>query len=257
MENTQMSKKMRQKKQKMDIGKLWGFQKWKAMVVAALLCFVGSQAMAQTSWTSTNLAAGTYWVTSGASAATVTIRKGSSQGNSTLVGYYNMIGPLTIKSGRVNIHFQNTYQVRMAGTISVQNTAQLYIYVDGANRSIIRYTDYLPMIQCLGNSSLNINPDKTYRFTIDGGAVFDTPNDGRTTYHTDSRKGELIRLHSGCNIYNTLLQNAYANNNGGALSFYEGTAYRYITLEDVEIRGIQAPYVVLLASGDHPITAGG
>ena len=205
-----------------------------------------------TTWTGDLVDGSTYRVTSLSDYTFNVYRDGNP------AGYYSELGPLYTRNGTVTIIFDNDYAIRAIGTIRVEGTATLNVDVQGGDRTIKRASNYDNMFDAGQNSTMIINAAKAHRFIIDGGAVYATANDGRTAYNRSSYRGRLFYVEGGFELYNAILQNDYSHTLPGSFSFqtyHNSYTIRDAIFEDVEIRGIQAPYCLLIGgASNHNIT---
>lgn len=193
----------------------------------------------------------TYTITSESSDIFKVACSGSTYHNQ----FYKYIGNVTAQSGTVTLAFNNTSTVLMKGTVKAGGTSKVNVTVNG-NRTLKRAATYNYMFNVDTDATMNINTANSYTLTLDGGSTFATSGDGRTKWNTSSFSGTMMHVQGTLTMKKTVLQNSFFSGHAPSIRFNSGREnHKNATLQNVEIKGMQGPSVLIITGNDfHNIT---
>ncbi len=204
-------------------------------------------------WTGTldKVSSNTYTITSENSEIFKVACSGSTYHNQ----FYKYIGNVTAPSGTVTLAFNNTSTVLMKGTVKAGGTSTVNVTVNG-NRTLKRAATYNYMFNVDTDATMNINTANSNTLTLDGGSTFATAGDGRTKWTTTSYSGTMMHVQGALTMKKTVLQNSFFSGHAPSIRFNSGREnHKNATLQNVEIKGMQGPSVLIITGNDfHNIT---
>ena len=248
------------------------FLNLKAMLVMALVCFMTVQGFSA-DWTGKLRNGITYTVTT----TTGNKFRVSCPGDSNFDGNeYDGIGDNLYCQhyDEATIVFNNTSPILINHSIRVYDACKLHLVkgVLSDQPTLKRGSRGGEIIYIAMSSSYNGDPtlyingygndpsNMSSRFILDGGAVFSTPYDARTTATSQGSRGRMIYFYNGGNIQveNAIFQNAYNTGEAGFIEYnYSDHPFTLSNFNHVLFRGSHAKagaVILWRAASRHDVT---